>query len=105
VHRVIGPGCATGLACDPVAKKCAAIVYNATGTDCDDIVRRCERGRCEGEKISSTDGTTTVTPGKCTEPLADGATCDVKATTGPRCDEFASCIGGKCTLPDANACK
>lgn len=93
-----GSRCATGLACDATARKCAKIVYAKAGEVCDlSGPRRCEKGSCKppagGDSITGT----------CADPIPDGAAC--KADGEDQCDVLASCIEGKCQIPDASQCK
>ena len=99
--------CAKGLACGN-DKKCARIAIVKTGEECDDLVRRCERGTCNGSQITSgTDGQLQATPGRCVDPLPDGAACTDRNEDedAASCDSLAECIGGKCTVADPAQCK
>ncbi|MCA9583736.1 MAG: hypothetical protein KC657_00085 [Myxococcales bacterium] len=91
-----GTRCASGLACDATAKKCAPIVYGKAGDVCDSATKRCERGSCERVGDTAT--------GKCVDPIPDGGPCGAPNETR-ECDVLASCIDGKCQLPDAAQCK
>jgi len=96
--------CAKGLDCSK-EKKCARIVYVKGGEECDST-RRCDRGTCLGSSVTTGPGGTVIQPGKCVDPLPDGAACSSEPTADePRCDVFAECIGGKCTLADPAQCK
>ncbi len=96
--------CAKGLDCG-TDKKCARIVYVKAGETCD-LTHRCERGSCKGSSITGNPDGIEVTPGKCVDPLPDGAACTVDGPEdAPGCDVFADCTGGKCTLVDPAQCK
>ncbi len=98
-----GDGCGKGLACS-ADEKCAPIVFVKAGEACDSN-RRCENGRCKGFSIApGPGGETKVTPGKCVDPLPDGAACS-NDEGAPECDLFAACIDGKCTPADPAQCK
>jgi len=101
-----GSECAKGLDCSR-DKKCARVVYVKAGEECDST-RRCERGSCRGMQVTlGPNGTTEVKPGKCVDPLPDGAACSESSEDedAPSCDVFAECIGGKCTVVDPATCK
>ncbi len=91
--------CVNGAACD-ATKKCAAYTFGAPGDACDLGTKQCAKGSCTGVTV----GTSGVTPGKCPTIIADGQPCDTKSETA-RCDEYASCIGGKCQIFDPSTCK
>lgn len=95
--------CAKGLACSR-EKKCAPVVLVKVGDECD-ATRRCDRGSCKGQSFTTGPDGTTITPGKCVDPLRDGAACTEDSREAPDCDTFAKCVGGKCTLPDPAQCK
>lgn len=95
--------CGQGLECNK-DKKCARIVYVKAGEECD-ATRRCERGSCNGASIEAGPGGTVVKPGKCVDPLPDGAACNAEDEDAPSCDVFAECVGGKCTVDDPAQCK
>jgi len=98
--------CGKGLGCGS-DKKCARFVSAKAGEDCD-AVRLCERGTCRGLSLTSgPGGQPELKPGKCVDPLPDGADCsqNTEEEDGPRCDLFAECIAGKCTLFDPAQCK
>lgn len=102
--------CAKGLACGS-DQKCQTVVFVAAGGDCDSLVRVCTRGRCKGSGFeASSGGAITIKPGKCEDPLPDGAPCTTDRPTdsgdGPQpCDVFARCLNGVCTIPDPANCK
>ncbi len=103
-----GSECAQGLACDE--KVCKTIVFVKGGEACGGA-RRCERGSCRGQSVQTTPGGgTTVTPGKCIDPLPDGAACKTGGSSSSAepqasCDTFARCIAGTCQVPDPSQCK
>ena len=98
--------CANGLGCDSSTKKCTALVRVAAGQECD-LVHLCEQGNCSG--MSFTTGA--LKPGKCVDPLPDGAACtsedgsSQETTTTAYCDEYARCINGKCVFQNPADCK
>ncbi len=96
--------CGKGLACS-VDSKCARIITVKAGEPCD-RVRRCERGACEGltYPAGSRPGEIRIVPGRCVDPLPDGAACS-KGEGGPPCDYSAECIDGVCTPSDPARCK
>ena len=99
--------CGKGLGCS-TEKKCAPYVAMKAGEACD-LTRVCERGHCAGLQFGpgSEPGELAVVPGKCVDPLPDGAACtdDDEDDNAARCDIFAECIGGKCTPADPAQCK
>ena len=96
--------CGKGLDCSK-DKKCARVVFVKAGEECDST-RRCERGSCNGSSTGlGPEGQLEVTPGKCVDPLPDGAACNKDQEDGPRCDAFAECTNGKCTVVDPAQCK
>jgi hypothetical protein len=104
-ESISGSECAKGFGCD---KTCKRIVKVKAGEECD-LVRQCERGNCRGQSFTSGPTGTTFTPGKCTDPLPDGAACTKRGADDKEppasCDVFAECIAGKCTVPDPASCK
>lgn len=88
--------CGSGLACDAVAKTCAAITWAKAGEACDDALKRCERGFCKR---------TSGAPGVCVDPIPDGAACDASKSNEQRCDSLARCVNGTCQLQDPARCK
>lgn len=99
--------CAPGLAC-AADNKCAKFTTVAVGASCDQS-QRCQDSICLGLTYNSTQDdmgniTMTVTPGKCTVPLADGAPCNKDDQT-QHCDSFAECVNGTCQMENPNACK
>lgn len=98
--------CGAGLGCG-TDKKCARIIVAQAGEDCD-ALRRCARGSCRGVSVTTgADGAPEIKPGKCVDPLPDGADCsenDADEDAVP-CDLFAECVAGKCTVVDPGQCK
>jgi hypothetical protein len=92
--------CVSGAGCDLTSKKCAAYTFGAPGEACDYGTKQCAKGSCLGASV----GTGGPTPGKCPQIIADGQICDAKSET-TRCDDYASCIGGKCQIFDPASCK
>jgi hypothetical protein len=87
-----GVGCVSGLRCDFTAQKCVKITWVAPGGDCSVVGSMCEHGACN------------TTTKKCPVLIADGAACTSDRSTGV-CNDFASCIDGKCLLPGQVVCK
>lgn len=87
-----GASCAAGLRCDFATQKCVKITWVAPGGDCSAAGSMCEHGSCNS------------TTKKCPALLADGQACTTDRSTGV-CDDFASCIDGKCQLPGQVVCK
>jgi hypothetical protein len=88
--------CAIGLACDVTSLKCAAQVFGAPGAKCDSGVNGCTQGACNIPQSSDPDAGT-ATSGTCPIVIADGQACD-DSDSGQTCDDYASCVGGVCTL-------
>ncbi len=84
--------CASGLRCDGATMKCAKLVWVAPNGDCSAPGSMCEHGSCNS------------TTKKCPALIADGQACTSDRSTGV-CDDFASCIDGKCQLPGQTVCK
>lgn len=82
--------CSTGLQCS--AGKCVKILWVKPGGDCSALGSRCEHGSCG------------ATSKKCPTVVADGGACGATVPDST-CDDFASCIDGKCTLPGQVVCK
>lgn len=82
--------CGSGLQC--TANKCVKINWVKPGGDCSAAGSRCEHGSC---------GSTSK---KCPTVVADGGACG-PTVPDSTCDDFASCIDGKCTLPGQVVCK
>jgi len=110
---VKGPACDgfQGLAC--LGNKCQKITLVAAGQPCglefDGTAVKsftlCEKnGWCKG---LDTAAKPPVLKGTCEAAAKDGDPCVADATflKGPGCLEPAECVAGKCTLPDAAACK
>lgn len=87
-----GVACATDLRCDFASQKCVKINWIAPGGDCSVTGSVCEHGSCN------------TTTKKCPVLIADGGACLTDRSTGV-CDDFASCIEGKCQLPGQVVCK
>lgn len=96
--------CATGLACDPSTQKCVKIKFAAADAPCDGETILCSQGSC---RETATSGDAGAAPaGVCPTIIADGQPCDDSSSSTSRCDDFASCIDGKCAyVPDATKCK
>jgi hypothetical protein len=84
--------CGSDLACDPTALKCVKITWVAPGGDCGVMFSSCLHGSCNS------------TTKKCPALIPDGGACLTDRSTGV-CDDFASCIDGKCSLPGQVVCK
>jgi len=84
--------CTGGTTCDGATQKCVKIVWAKAGADCSAPFTRCERGSCDS------------TTKKCPTLIPDGGVC-VATSTSAICNEFASCIDGKCMLPGQVVCK
>lgn len=84
--------CASGLACEPTSSKCVKITWVAPLGDCSAFGSQCEHGSCSS------------TTKKCPALIADGQPCTSDRATGV-CNDFASCIDGKCQLPGTTVCK
>ncbi|MBN9164937.1 MAG: hypothetical protein J0I07_28500 [Myxococcales bacterium] len=95
--------CADGLACD---KTCQRVVYVGVDEECG-LVRRCARGRCIQKVQPGPNGEASAAgPATCVDPIADGGACgQEQANTGKYCDDFARCVGGRCTFVDPAQCK
>lgn len=100
----LGQPCTPG-ACDQYAGQfcdgqvCAKLPVAATGQPC---------GFVNGKDIQCSGGGTCKLgqgqqQGTCVAPAKDGASCD--PTNGPDCLSPASCVNGKCTVPDPSSCK
>lgn len=83
--------CGADLGCDPTTSKCVKITWVKPLGDCSTMFSVCEHGSC---------GTTK----KCPALIPDGQACTSDRAAGV-CDDFASCIDGKCALPGQVVCK
>jgi hypothetical protein len=83
--------CESGLTCSE--GKCVRRTYAAPGQPCGSTIR-CEQGSCPftgtGQAV-------------CPTILADGAACNPADRTAV-CDEFASCVDGKCVMSGTATC-
>lgn len=84
--------CGSDLACDAMTAKCVKINWVAPGGDCGAPYSTCLHGSCSS------------TTKKCPALIPDGGACTSDRSTGV-CDDFASCIDGKCQLPGQVVCK
>lgn len=84
--------CGSDLACDPTSSKCVRITWIEPGGDCGVMFRYCSYGACNS------------TTKKCPALIPDGQPCKSDRSTGV-CNDFASCIDGKCALPGQAVCK
>lgn len=87
--------CAPGLACS--GAKCVKRTFGKPGEACDGAAAACEVGSCVGA--------TAQQKGTCPAILADGAACDSSGTAASRCDDYATCNNGVCTIDDPTTCK
>ncbi len=91
--------CTPPLGCDPNSKKCAKHPLAAQGQPCDSFTL-CDYGSCRFQSGSGTPN------GTCPTIIPVGGACSKSSTSDTsQCDDFSSCIDGKCTIPDANLCK
>jgi hypothetical protein len=80
------------LTCDPTTSKCAKVTLLAPGATCGAALTRCEQGGCDPASK------------KCPLIIADGGACAADRSLGI-CNDFASCVDGKCVLPGQAVCK
>ena len=107
---VVRNECEVGLGCDKDERLCKKLVKVNLGEACDELTRWCAQGTCRGNSITSgNDRNVIITSGRCVETLPDGAACTERGAPGHTesavCDDFATCIAGKCTVPDPSQCK
>jgi hypothetical protein len=88
--------CAIGTACDTTTLKCTTVVFGAPGAACDEAEHLCTQGQCNIPQSSDPDAGTATT-GTCPTVIADGQACD-DSDASQTCDDYASCVGGVCTL-------
>lgn len=98
-----GGECGPGLGCDPKKLKCVARKYADEGEDCDNSLTFCTKGSCNGTSELDPETNQYVTTGTCPKVLKDGASCDTEDRS-ETCDDYASCLNGKCVLRDSFAC-
>jgi hypothetical protein len=88
--------CVGGAYCDGATKKCTEIAVASANEVC---------GAVQGKvSLCKASGFCNPAPGAtCLPSAADGGGCD--DISGPRCMFPATCVAGKCTLPQDTVCK